>query len=68
MIDMTKLNGEQSRTYHFPKGEAITLKKVTHFGVRPGGTTHRLRTADGKLHIVPAGWLHIEIDAKDWTL
>jgi hypothetical protein len=58
---------EASRTYTFPGGEQITLHEVTHLLVRESGT-HRLRTKDGKLHIVPTGWLHIEIDAKDWTV
>ena len=64
--NMTELKpAERSRTYHFTNG-TVWLQNVTHFGV--GKTTHRLKTADGKLHIVPLGWLHIEIDADGWTL
>jgi hypothetical protein len=67
-MEMIEINPpEASRTYTFPGGEQVVLHTVTHILVRESGT-HRLRTADGKLHIVPAGWLHIEIDAKDWTL
>lgn len=40
---------------------------VTHLAVSPSGT-HRLKTQDGKLHIVPIGWLHIEIIADSWSL
>jgi hypothetical protein len=67
-IELTKLNpAEKSRTYTFPGGEKITLEKVTHFLARESGT-HRLQTEDGKLHIVPVGWLHVEIDAGSFTV
>lgn len=67
-MDLTLLNPkETSRTYTFPNGEKITLHDVTHFLARDSGT-HRLQTGDGKLHIVPVGWLHIEIDAAAFTV
>lgn len=67
-MELTALNPQEaSRTYTFANGEKITLHDVTHFSA--GETTHRLKTADGKLHIVPkTGWLHIEIDAAAFTL
>jgi hypothetical protein len=58
---------ERSRTYEFPGGHRVTLANVTRFLARESGT-HRLETADGRLHIIPAGWLHIEIDAEGWSL
>ena len=58
---------EKKRTYHFPNGESFSLYNVTHFLARPSGT-HRLKTGEGLLHVVPTGWLHIEIDVEDWTL
>jgi hypothetical protein len=58
---------ERKRTYRFPGGGQITLKAVTHLFVSDSGT-HRVRTADGRLHIVASGWLHIEVDAADWTV
>lgn len=58
---------EKTRTYVFPSDQKITLQDVTHFMARSTGT-HRLKTGDGKLHIVPTGWLHIEIEAEGWTL
>ena len=68
MIELKKLdNPEATRTYKFPGGETVTLTNVTHFLARESGT-HRLQTADGRLHIVPAGWLHIEIVATAFTL
>lgn len=57
---------EDSRTYTFTGGEQITLHKVTHLAVSSSGT-HRLKTEDGKLHIIPKGWLHIMIDCAEWT-
>lgn len=58
---------ESKRTYHFPKGEKVVLEKVTELIVSDSGN-HRLKTADNKLHIVPPGWNHIEIDEKEWTV
>lgn len=58
---------ERGRTYHFPDGSTVKLTDVTHFKCSDSGT-HRLRTGDGHLHVVPTGWNHIEIDADDWTL
>lgn len=67
-VEMNTLNPiERSRTYLFPNGEKFTLENVTHLAVSAGGT-HRLKTQDGHLHIVPTGFLHIEIDADGWTL
>lgn len=65
---MTELKPpERSRIYFFPNGETVKLENVTHFAAST--TTHRLKTGDGKLHIVPlAGWLHIEIEADSFTL
>lgn len=57
---------ERSRTYTFPGGDKVTLAAVKAVGVRPSGT-HRVATEDGKLHIVPVGWIHVEIDADGWT-
>lgn len=61
----TELN-EQKRIYTFPTNTVI-LNGVTELIVRPSGT-HRLKTLDGKLHIIPTGWVHIEIDSKEWKV
>lgn len=58
---------ERSRTYHFPDGKTKTIHSVTHLLARPSGS-HRLKTQSGRLWIIPAGWLAVEIDADDWTL
>lgn len=64
---ITKLN-EQKRVYHFPQGESVILEKVVELKVSDSGN-HRLKTSDKKLHIIPTGWIHIEIyDATDWTV
>jgi len=63
---------EQTRTYYFSNNEKITLTNVFEVKVSASGT-HRIKTKkpDGKilLHIIPTGWLHIEIDTpkQDWT-
>lgn len=58
---------EKTRTYSFPKGEVVELLQVVELIVSDSGN-HRLKTADGLLHIVPTGWLHIEIlDDGEWT-
>lgn len=66
-VTMQEINPpEKSRVYFFPAGETVRLEGVKAVAVRPSGT-HRVATTDGKLHIVPVGWLHIEIDAEGWT-
>lgn len=68
MIELTKLDPqEKTRLYTFPGGEQVKLENVTHFLARDSGT-HRLKTADGRLHIVPLGWLHIAIEAEAFTV
>lgn len=59
---------EQKRVYHFPNKEMVVLESVTELKVSESGN-HRLKTADNKLHIIPTGWLHIEIyDKTQWTI
>lgn len=57
---------EQNRTYYFPGENHISLNKVQSINVSKSGT-HRINTADGKKHIIPFGWIHIEFEADDWT-
>lgn len=57
---------EKKRTYHFPGGEKVELHDVERIRVSDSGT-HRLETGDGRKHIVPPGWLHIEINVEEWT-
>lgn len=56
---------EQNRTYHFHNGKVV-INNIKSINVSKSGT-HRINTYDGKKHIIPAGWLHIEFDAADWT-
>ena len=55
----------QNRIYEYPDCK-IEVKNVTSINVSKSGT-HRLNTNDGKKHIIPPGWRHIEFDAKEWT-
>lgn len=65
--EVTKLT-ERERVYVYPNGE-VKLSEVRELVVRPSGS-HRVRTEDGKLHVIAPGWLAIHIDdgGKDWTL
>lgn len=66
--ELTKLNfPERKRIYHYPSGETIEVKNVTHLLIRPSGT-HRLMTANGRKWIITPGWLAIELDMDEWTL
>lgn len=56
---------EIERKYVFPSGEVV-LHKVKRIAVSESGT-HRLETADGAKHIVPTGWIHIELEVDQWT-
>jgi hypothetical protein len=58
---------EKQRVYYFPNNEKVVLNNVVELIVRESGT-HRLKTEDKKLHIIPPGWIHIEIDEEDWTV
>ena len=57
---------EQNRIYKFPSGGTVTLNGVLSINVSKSGT-HRINTTDGKKHIIPPGWIHIEFDAAAWT-
>lgn len=56
---------EQNRKYYFPNG-SVELSGIVSINISKSGT-HRLNTKDGKKHIIPSGWLHIEFDAGGWT-
>ena len=58
---------EKQRVYYFPNNNKVVLNNVIELIVRDSGT-HRIKTEDKKLHIIPTGWIHIEIDEKDWTV
>ncbi len=60
------LVNEQNRTYTFPGNQKIDLVGIVSINVSKSGT-HRINTKDGKKHIVPPGWIHIEFDATEWT-
>lgn len=53
---------EISRTYTFPKGEAVTIDNVIQINVSASGT-HRLVSRNGdkkEYHIIPPTWIHIK--------
>ena len=56
---------ENVRKYTFI-GAYIELENVIEIIVS-NSNNHKLKTADGKLHIISSGWIHIEITSdKDW--
>ena len=57
---------ETLRVYRFPDGNSVELRDVTRIAVSDSGT-HRLETQDGRKHIIPAGWNHIELETASWT-
>lgn len=54
---------ERCRSYYFPEGNVLEIPNVVAVKVKESGT-HRLRTADGKLWVIPTGWLGIELDTE----
>lgn len=60
------ISSEGSRTYIFPGSDRVFLLSPLELIVRKSGT-HRIKTGDGKLHIIPTGWIHIEINSEDWV-
>ena len=66
-LDIKKVD-EKSRTYTFPNYTYIGLIDVTHIAVSESGN-HRIKTKDGKLHVIAPGWLHISIDteSEEWA-
>jgi hypothetical protein len=60
---------ERERVYDFGGGRTVILTDVRELVVRDSGT-HRITTADGRLHIIATGWLaiHIDTDGRDWTV
>lgn len=51
---------ERERIYYFPNNAIVVLNEIIELTVSESGT-HYLKTRDGKLHIIPTGWIHIEI-------
>lgn len=56
---------EQYRTYYFSNGDKVKLEGIVSINVSESGT-HRINTKDGKKHIIPSGWIHIEFGADEW--
>jgi len=59
---------ERQRRYIFADRE-IVLDEVIELTVRPSGS-HRVKTSDGRLHVIATNWLAITItdESHDWTV
>lgn len=55
---------ENFRIYTFPSGQNVMIEKPRELFVSKDSGNHRIKSKDGRLHIVPPGWLHIEIDSE----
>lgn len=64
-IEFVTVN-EQTRTYNFSDGASVTIEGIVSINVSKSGT-HRINTKDGKKHIIPPKWIHIEFNADKWS-
>jgi len=53
---------EKTRKYTFENGKTIELEDVEQI-IITDSNNHRINTSDGKLHIIPPTWIHIEIES-----
>lgn len=65
------IEDETTRIYTFALGMRVVLENVVEVAATPSGM-HRVKTRhNGKttLHIIPAGWIHIEIETPsgEWS-
>ncbi len=60
---------EKVRIYTFPNSETIIIEEARLLRISASGN-HKITTKDGRLHIIPKGWLHIEIESEvgKWEL
>lgn len=57
---------EKKRIYFFEEGQTVVLEDTTELVINESGS-HRVKTVDGSLHIIPNRWEHILVDGKEWT-
>lgn len=62
--DFVDISSEASRTYNFGQKGFVKINKPLKLSVSSSGG-HRIFTADGQSHYVPAGWIHLSWVAKD---
>jgi hypothetical protein len=60
---------EKLREYTFPGGDMIRIENICELNVSSSGT-HRLKTSDNDLHIIPVGWIHVRIvsESGEWAI
>lgn len=68
MLELKELNqSEKARIYHYKDGNKFKIENVTHF--LDSNSTHRLKTQDGHLWIIPKeNILAIELITDNFTL
>ena len=56
---------EKVRTYHWGEDLYVVIKGITHAKTTKDG--HVLKTLDEKFHVIPSGWMHLEIDSVEFN-
>ena len=61
-----KIEGEKYRTYVFPNGSRVKIKKPLYLNVSKSGG-HRIFDAQGFSHYIPYKWIHLfwEVEGDD---
>lgn len=62
-------SNEKQRVYYYPSLNnqqeivllPVTLRNILSFSVNEFGV-HRIKTKDERIHLLPTGWLHLEIE------
>ena len=62
--EFADISSEAWREYTFPTGQSIRIEGPLRLNVSDSGG-HRLFDASGVSHYIPAGWVHLQWQAKD---
>lgn len=54
---------EAWRAYHFANGTYVRLDNPVRLNVADNGD-HRVLAGDGRLHVIPYGWIRLQIQPK----
>jgi hypothetical protein len=60
------ISNEEWRAYHFQGGVHVKLVAPMTLHVAENGD-HRILTADGRAHLIPYGWIHLQWQPKPGT-
>jgi hypothetical protein len=63
-LEFNDISDEVRRQYDFHGGESVVLESPLKLNVSESGG-HRILTADGVSHYIPAGWIHLSWTVKE---